>query len=238
MRKILALGLVLAMIVSLAACKNDTSIQTPEVTPPAETKSREINETMTGSKTLALYEVLSGEKFAMDVNFIGAKMTMYRDGDTMYVRVDLLGAMTGSVIISDGKITIFEEYDGELLENDDLTYTTRELEQAHLDKIFELFEWYRTEMMNLGGAIMLENGVSDAFRGRELYFERIESGGDDNVFYFFDEDDNIVGTIINETQMKFFVSPTIPEGAFDIPEGYTEDEDGDFEKRFFRMFGE
>ncbi|MCL2071045.1 MAG: hypothetical protein FWH07_02290 [Oscillospiraceae bacterium] len=233
MKKILATLLVLAMTLSLAACTQESARDDSDSPPtPIEADTPvEISATMDGTRALAIFELINGDEFVMDADMMGAKMLMSRKGDELFVDVDMLGVIKTSILVADGKMYLFN--------GGDMTYAVRDSNQEQLDKIFQLFDSFAEALSQLERASLIEMGteVFD-YTGDDLYYEELAVEGSAVTRYYFDGDD-LIGTKMVEVgySMPFFVSAEVPEDAFDIPEGYTLDESGDFNALFEEALG-
>lgn len=239
--KLCSIMIIIAMVLSMAACSNENNnVDTePDDPPPVpapqqdeQTKRTGIDESMNGSRTLELYRILDGSTYYMKADFIGAKMSLYRDGDNLFTEVDMLGMARGDVLILDG--TAYVRYD-EPDPNAADPRAIKEVTEIELNKIEKLFLWFKESMMAIDGAVMIGSG-NDTFQGEEdVYFEEIESGNEDKVRYFYKGND-LIGTEINGNQMDLVISGVLPEGILSVPEDFVADEDADFDELFNKVF--
>lgn len=233
MKKMLAIMLVSTMLLSLVACGNKetpSSDYTPEA--PAAEETKVMSDTMDGTRTLAIYDLIAGNEFFADADMLGAKMAISRQGANVSFTLNMMDFIKGHVHVVDGIIYV--------LDDDTKTYVSKEATQEQLDKINELFDNNFSEPINMIlGSTMEGSGKGDFLEYKDVYYEEISADNGAKLRYFFDGDD-LLGVFMSEAdyEMKLYISAEIPEDAFDIPEDYKEDAEGDFIKQFNKAFGE
>jgi hypothetical protein len=231
MKKLLALLLTLAMMLALVACgETHETVEEPVVDAPNETpvveEPLEVGESFDGSRTFEIYEIVKGNKFVMDADMFGAKMTMYRSGDDLYVDMNMMNVVRARILIADGVIYVFSREDN--------TYVSKEVGQEQLSQIEQMFDFFSEFLTQIEGATLIGTGLEE-FLDEDWFYEEIETVDGRTVRYYFDNA-LLIGVKAEGMEIPFFVSGVLPEGAFDIPEDYEEDEIGDFDAIFNAIF--
>jgi predicted small lipoprotein YifL len=245
MRKISAVLLALVMVLTLAACASDEPEGSPSVTTTAENNQETtggnddeqdndqpdeiVGEPLDGSKFMAAIEKVYSDVLAieMTMNDVGddavTEMTVYRSGESMSVRTQgVLGS--AFVIITDGVMYSFDE--------ENKTYYETPVGLFDADDVTGQFDIFGEMLGQTQGALITDSGVME-FKGEDYDFEQITTPEGEVTIVFFDEDGNMVGILQDGVQMVISISSQVPDGAFDIPDGY---EPFDFDFDFDALF--
>jgi len=159
-------------------------------------------------KSLALLET---DNYALDMHLI-VDIRLYRQGDNL-----LFGFVETDVVIIDRKEM---EFDHEAK----IAYYT-EVSNERYEEILEQFDAIRDTMIKLDGARLRGTGRGEFMNYGVLAYEEIIDANSDIVQIFFSDDGEMVGYAQenengNINEVKFHISTNIPEGVFEIPDGY------------------
>jgi len=233
-KKLLAIIICLAMVLTLAACKKDDDTSLEKKTTEESTEVS-VPEEVASSKTFAIFDVFNSDRYSMKAPFsTSARVEVHRDAENFYMFVEVLG-VKACVLVTGGKTYLYDE--------DQMLYDVRDIPSEKLDSIVKQFsDLFAVSPEEIEGLVLSETGMAE-FQGRELFYEdfKASENAEEAKRFFFDGDDLIgVETVDlntgNKTESRFFISANVPEDAFKVREGYTKDESGELYDIFNRMF--
>jgi hypothetical protein len=160
------------------------------------------------------FELLSSDvyDFNMKIDGIGGSISITRQGDNFYVN-----AFDNETLVLGANMMYTFDHVNEII-----FYT--EITRERFETILSSYNRPDRSMIDLNGAKLTDTGKAE-FRGETLIFEEVRASNGVLSRAFFDGDTIVglsqVGTQGQWVDMTFYISPNIPEDAFELPQGYT-----------------
>jgi hypothetical protein len=194
-RKATAILLAAAMIISFAAC----GLFKEEVT-------------ISSSRTKAAFEELDFDNIAYYSTEaeIGEKIVIYIQGDKKFISIE------GSHSFGDMKMLLV---DGEThLINDEYETIFHKPSDGQIDGMLE--DLLGEMRLDFDNTVLYKYGNAE-FMGESRYYEEVIKSNGGILRHYFDGDSNtIIGRSGDGLVFEVSMSAEIPEGAFDVPQGY------------------
>ena len=160
--------------------------------------------------------LLDGDTFSATMLLVGFEVVVHRDGDNVFA-----GLAEYEQLITNGRKYEFDKSEGIAYYEPAGVYEFEEALSA-----VSAFD----AMIVFDGAQLTDTGIArfpfeEGFK--DTFYEEITEKSGEVKRVFFDEDDVLVGFEMTGmdgvmSKTKFRVSGEIPEGVFDIPEGFEE----------------
>ena len=242
MKKLLAILLVLAMILSLAACdgekkdqdkndgdKGDVLDNDQDDEDDKESDDRGVSDSSDSRFAKTINMVSENDVFAVEIGDDSYKIAFYRDNDNISMSMDFFGTENRAMVL--GK-TLYS-FDAE-----EMTYFVVELDDEQYADYLDNYNFGGgfAEAYDFSMVTLVDTG-EDEFDGEKREYEDFEGESGSITRIYFDGKD-VVGLVDNGEPTPFSISFTVPDDAFDIPEDYEEVEaDEDFDiNEVFAMF--
>jgi hypothetical protein len=221
MKKLQAVILTAAMLLTLAACTSDNEVRTggrdrdrdSETTEATEAPSTpEMHEEVANSRAYAALSILSGDTYSLHINMLGMlEIEMYRRGDD--ISFIMLGVRNEMIV------------DGMRYEFDLSTMNAyyEPVTDEMRDEIMENFAGFDT-ILELDRARLTGSGVMDFLEFGELEYEEFTLENGEIRRAFFNEAGELLGVHTDVSgdvlDIGYHITQEFPDWVFEVPDDY------------------
>ncbi|MCL2036523.1 MAG: hypothetical protein FWG83_03950 [Oscillospiraceae bacterium] len=203
------------------ATEDESTTSAPE-SKEEPTTSSSLSGPLADTKLMKSFASMASDEFAVELEFEGINMVMYRKGNDIYLEMDIdsFGAALGEEM-PNTKIYVVDMV-MYILNDADKTGYSMKIDQAMLDEML-------TEFSALDGAVEgifdavdeaeLTDTGTDIFNGKSVSYEEITASDGSIIRAYFDGD-TLLAVESDDELIEISLSPKVPAGAFKIPSDY------------------